>query len=368
MNKKGCLVWFLFVFLFLDLLAILLFLGLGVYLFLSEAPKEETTNSNTNEQIEEVTNLEYEQAEWEIDKEYYETKKYDLVETLTFANYGLNDAKNVEVWVALAPTINNYQQVLSREISPSGYELVSDENGNQFAKFTFNYMKAIDGQYVPEEIHEIKIIYQVKLASYVDYIDQCTGEKPNTFLDPEVYIESDDLEIMELARDLSEGASTDCEKAEIYYNYVADNMNYEKNITYGGALNAMYTELGDCTDYSDYYVALCRASGIPARFITGLVYTEGETDYTNMLHNWAEVYLPGTGWTQVDPTIGQPDYNRSYYFAAATGDQVIITRGRQPELLGEDYYFHYTYEDVDDGYSAVDFTEDWQFTPVLTDQ
>lgn len=377
-NKKFWWVWLLFIFLFLDALAIIGLLGLGVYLFIQEAPKEEINantnaevNVNTNEAVyEEINKEEEEEKEWRVDKDYFEINKYDLVESLEFGNYGLGDAKNIQIWVALVPTIDNYQHVLSREISPTDYELIKDEEGNEFALFTVDYMRTMDGNYQPEEMENIKITYEIELALYMDDLSQCVGEKPNAYLDPEVYIESDDLEIMKLARNLSEGAKTDCDKAEIFYNHVADNMAYEYNITYGGALNAMHTELGDCTGYSDYFIALSRASGMPARFFTGLVYAGDGTDYTQMLHNWAEVYLPGIGWTQVDPTIGQPEYSRPYYFAATSGDQVIITRGRQPSLLGKDdyFYFYFTYEDAGNDVSAVDATQSWQFIPVLTDQ
>ena len=65
---------------------------------------------------------------------------------------------------------------------------------------------------------------------------------------------------------------------------------------------------GFCEHFSGAFVVLMRASGVPARVVTG--YTGG---YRNPLgdywlvrrsdaHAWAEVWLPERGWVRVDPT------------------------------------------------------------------
>ncbi|MBL1175551.1 transglutaminase family protein [Pantanalinema sp. GBBB05] len=60
---------------------------------------------------------------------------------------------------------------------------------------------------------------------------------------------------------------------------------------------------GSCRDYTVLFMEVCRAIGIPARFVSG--YQEGDVDSTDRhLHAWAEVYLPGAGWRGYDPTHG----------------------------------------------------------------
>ena len=44
------------------------------------------------------------------------------------------------------------------------------------------------------------------------------------------------------------------------------------------------------------FIALCRARGIPARLIHGIILHE----LTSAFHFWAEVYLPSNGWIPVD--------------------------------------------------------------------
>jgi transglutaminase-like putative cysteine protease len=68
------------------------------------------------------------------------------------------------------------------------------------------------------------------------------------------------------------------------------------------------TRRGFCEHYAASFVLLMRLAGVPARIVTG--YQGGELntvgDYLTIrqsdAHAWAEVWLPGTGWTRADPT------------------------------------------------------------------
>ena len=51
---------------------------------------------------------------------------------------------------------------------------------------------------------------------------------------------------------------------------------------------------GTCRDFVVLFMAACRAVGLAARFVSG--YEQGDPAYEQMLHAWAEVYLPGAGW------------------------------------------------------------------------
>ncbi len=65
---------------------------------------------------------------------------------------------------------------------------------------------------------------------------------------------------------------------------------------------------GFCEHFSSAFVVLMRASGIPARVVTGYVggYRNPVGDYwivrNSDAHAWAEVWLPARGWVRVDPT------------------------------------------------------------------
>lgn len=68
------------------------------------------------------------------------------------------------------------------------------------------------------------------------------------------------------------------------------------------------TRAGFCEHYSNAFVILMRAAGVPSRVVTG--YQGGEINPADGFmavrqsdaHAWAEVWLEGRGWVRVDPT------------------------------------------------------------------
>lgn len=67
-------------------------------------------------------------------------------------------------------------------------------------------------------------------------------------------------------------------------------------------------EQGYCTAFASAMAVMCRAVGIPARYIEGYVATpdaDGIARVTQQdAHAWVEVYFPGFGWLSFDPTPG----------------------------------------------------------------
>lgn len=74
-------------------------------------------------------------------------------------------------------------------------------------------------------------------------------------------------------------------------------MSYKPGVTDVGttAAEAFEAGAGVCQDYAHILIALCRAAGIPARYVNGFLIGNGET------HAWVEVYHDGC-WEGLDPT------------------------------------------------------------------
>ena len=60
---------------------------------------------------------------------------------------------------------------------------------------------------------------------------------------------------------------------------------------------------GVCDEITNLFISMLRSVGIPARFVSGIAYTNTENIWGN--HGWAEVYFPGYGWVPFDVTFGQ---------------------------------------------------------------
>lgn len=62
---------------------------------------------------------------------------------------------------------------------------------------------------------------------------------------------------------------------------------------------------GVCQDYAHLMLALCRYQRIPARYVSGYIYSgidEKEMRGSAATHAWVEVMLPDLGWVGFDPT------------------------------------------------------------------
>ena len=64
---------------------------------------------------------------------------------------------------------------------------------------------------------------------------------------------------------------------------------------------------GSCRDYAWLFIELARRMGFAARFVTGYIYerapeTAALVSAPGLTHAWAEVFIPGDGWVEFDPT------------------------------------------------------------------
>jgi transglutaminase-like putative cysteine protease len=74
-------------------------------------------------------------------------------------------------------------------------------------------------------------------------------------------------------------------------------------------------ETGYCEYYASAMVVMLRSVGVPARYVRG--YSQGETEEGVFRlresdgHAWPEVFFPGYGWVEFEPTGGEPPLLRS---------------------------------------------------------
>ncbi|MDY6943322.1 MAG: transglutaminase family protein [Pseudomonadota bacterium] len=76
------------------------------------------------------------------------------------------------------------------------------------------------------------------------------------------------------------------------------------------------TGRGACRDLAVLFLALCRAQGLAARFVSGYQHRDTPRQ-RRYLHAWPEVFVPGGGWRGFDPTHGLAVADRHIAVAAA---------------------------------------------------
>lgn len=136
----------------------------------------------------------------------------------------------------------------------------------------------------------------------------------------------------QLAEDLTAGLETPYDKAAAITQYLRQNITYVETIEGQPrpgqeVIDWFLFDLkqGFCNYYATAEIILLRLAGVPARWAVG--YAQGEliTDETlpeqggerliysvihKDAHAWPEVFFPGIGWVEFEPTVGQPDINR----------------------------------------------------------
>ena len=262
-------------------------------------------------------------------------REYAVHQRLTLVNEGPGQPEKQNLWVALIQTVSPYQEVLSLEITPKEYVLVTDEYGNNYAEFDLSAHTAGTSKVV-------KIDYRLVVNELTYDLSTCEGESPELFTQPELHIESANPQIVTLASELSQGKKNVCQQVRAFYDYIGNELVYSYNRNDWGAQAALGQMGADCTEYTALLVALSRAQKIPARYFTGLIYLEKETKALARLeHAWADVYMPGIGWVAMDPTLGRSSIFRENYFAHHTAEHIIVSVGNNPSTLrGASYWTH----------------------------
>lgn len=116
-------------------------------------------------------------------------------------------------------------------------------------------------------------------------------------------IPADNRRILTLALTAEGGATSPAEKVRKFVGFVMEYIEDAIRIETVPVLELLGDRKGDCTEHTDLFLSLCRASGIPARGVTGIIYGGDELGGFAG-HRWAEVAIDGR-WVSADPTWGE---------------------------------------------------------------
>lgn len=253
-------------------------------------------------------------------KVVYSFSKDQVLENGITANFGLFQIYRFEGYYLLGnsslftksmevalPPDSQYQQVAVDSISPKPENTYVDRDGNFIARF-----KVGRNQTVPVAISGLAKIFAGKR-----YTKSLSQEEQRWYTAPQKYWEKDNPQILSRLGEIFKGADlrTNREKAELIYKYVVSYLTYDQlRVTKNdylrlGALAALNNPTQAlCQEFSDLFVALARAAGLPARELVGYADTRNQDirplslQYGNTLHAWPEFYDPDSGWVMVDPT------------------------------------------------------------------
>jgi transglutaminase-like putative cysteine protease len=128
------------------------------------------------------------------------------------------------------------------------------------------------------------------------------------FLQSSTYV-SISPEAWRLAIDLGAGRTDVWQVALAFLHHLGCEFTYLPAVTHVHTTmeEALRLRQGVCQDFAHVMIGLCRALGIPARYVSGYLYN-GPVDQlkgAQASHAWIEVFIPGVGWRGLDPTNQQ---------------------------------------------------------------
>ena len=255
-------------------------------------------------------------------------------------------AGDVELWLPLPR--EDDQSVLDLRLVGSGHPTVVrlEPSGDRLA-----YLR-VEHPHGPVTLAETATIARREVASApAATVTRVADVDPAAFApdlaSSQFVLVNDDIRA--IARAQTRGKATVVARARALYDWVYDHMQYDKSVPGFGLGDIPYclkVAKGNCTDFHTLFMALARASGIPARWSMGfpLAYGDGRTTPATDqavpgYHCWAEFWTPGAGWVPVDISEARkhPEL-KDYFFGHLSGNRVLFSRARdfllEPDASG----------------------------------
>lgn len=85
---------------------------------------------------------------------------------------------------------------------------------------------------------------------------------------------------------------------------ISRDFEYNRVVTnvYSAVDEVLELRAGVCQDFAHLFIAVARAMGVPARYVSGYIHFAGEKGAATASHAWAEAWVPGKGWIGYDAT------------------------------------------------------------------
>jgi hypothetical protein len=243
----------------------------------------------------------------------------------------LNMSSNTNITMDVCvPGNDTFQKVLATDYDPCPNLTFTDGAGLNRVRYE---LATTTPKFLNITVHYTVLILFSSLVvdfSQKQNVEDIPMEIREKYTKPDPYIESDDLAILGNATKLTRDAADINSKIDTLFDFVSNRQLFEyddsvQNITRNpvghvrGALWALQNRRGVCFDFACLFVALLRAAGVPSRISEGVI-LDGRSGF--IVHDWAEVYLPGFGWTPYDPTWKEPRCNLHMKILNPSYDQI----------------------------------------------
>ncbi len=243
-------------------------------------------------------------------------------QTLGFKlTYHLKNANPFPIKTQIAlPLTTNYQDVAVENIDPQPTNVTRDANGNWLAEYHL-----LPGQ-------KKDITAEGSVALFLTPKQQPISDAEIVLYTKEAeYWNTSDSQIKQLAKSLG--------TPQAIYTYVVKKLTYDfsrvtTNQPRAGAVGVLKNPSSAvCLEFSDLFIALVRAAGIPAREVEGYAMSQSQRQrplslVKDILHAWPEYYdFDKKAWVMVDPTWGNTTGGVDYFSTLDFDHFAFVVKG-----------------------------------------
>jgi len=257
---------------------------------------------------------------------YANPQTYHVTRKVTLKNEATVSLLNI--WLPAITEWDSQKAVSHGTTTPPPTSTWEDpQTGTGILYWKFTDLKAGSSVLVTEDFAYTcyQINYEIEPAGITAY--NKTDPLYSLYTRPEKHLEADNSKLIKTAKEIAGNNTNPYDIAQLFYKWVIDNMSYKREGGLKGAKSAYDSRYGECGDYSAIFVALCRASGIPARLVVGRWATSTKGDWTSDdWHVWAEFYIQDHGWVPTDPSLADITGRDETYFGHLDNKRLIFNK------------------------------------------
>ena len=263
--------------------------------------------------------------------------------THMLTNFGPGKMLNGDIHLAL-PRDRDSQKIENIELSED-YEFVTDKSGQKTAHYHYQNVK--HGQKVEAQMITTARIYEIRYfidPDKVGGLEQIPDDIPEVYYQNNEKYQMDHPVIADAVQKVVGSEQNPYWIARKIYNFLMEEMYYEMTGGWNTAPTVLARGNGSCSEYSFVYISMCRAAGLPARYVGSVVVRGDDDSMDDVFHRWVEIYLPNYGWIPVDPSGGDQELprNQANYFGHLSNRFLITT-----ESAGGSETMEWTYNSND---------------------
>jgi transglutaminase-like putative cysteine protease len=241
---------------------------------------------------------------------------------------GAGSVESLDIYYAVPRNRPNQEILNDISFSPEPARYEKDQWDQKIAVFGFNNLESASSVRAAMRVElETSAIRYFIYPEDVD--DEIPSEIKSRYLADDLKYDINNPYIQKLVKEIIGDETALYWKARKLFQYLIANMEYKLAGGWNTAPTVLKRKNGSCSEYSFSYIALCRAAGIPARYVGSLVVRGDDASYDEVFHRWCEIYLPGYGWIPVDANAGDKELpaDQAAAFGGISNRFLVTTEG-----------------------------------------